>query len=779
MMREKILFDDDWLFHKGDIDIKFPLDKGPVYAQSKTERMMWGPASRCYKAVPDNYGYSLNTDLWEHVTIPHDYVIYQKPSKDENNALGFFKYENAWYRKTFKLSPEDKNKRITLIFDGVATHATVYVNGCLMKHNFCGYTTFEVDITDVVDFGETENLLAVYVETNSHEGWWYEGGGIYRHVWLKKTDLIAVDLWGVYVSPQKINDTMWNVRCETTILNDRYEDADAEYKTVIRDADGNHIAEASGSIMIPLREKKTAVYNIQVEAPILWDTENPYLYTVETVISSSGGECDIYKTRTGFRTFEIDPDKGLFLNGRHIKIKGVCAHQDFGLTGKAVPDNIHRYKVEMIKEMGANGYRTSHYPQTEAIMDALDELGFIVMDETRWFESTDEGKQQLEMLIKRDRNRPSVLFWSIGNEEPHHITETGRRICKNLMAFVRKLDNTRFITTAVSHPQDFATVHDEVDVIGINYNITTYERIHKKYPNKAIVSSECCATGSVRGWYDDANEERAFATAYDTTSNTWFRGREETWKFMSEREWVVGSYQWDAFEHRGETLWPRLCSISGAIDLFLQKKDAFYQNQSHWIETEPMVHLLPHWNFEGREGEPIRVCAYTNCEELELYLNGVSLGKRQIERFGHGEWLVEYKPGVLTAAARRNGETVCTDSRETSGSPVSLKLRLENKISCANGKDVAVITCFCTDEQGREVPTATPFVSFNANKLGKVIGTGSDITDHNPVSLPDRRMRVGRITAAVLVGKQAGNLKVYASAENLKGAVLTIPLSDD
>lgn len=777
-MREKILFDDNWLFHCGDINIKYPTDKGPVYTQSKTERKVWGPASRHYRAVPDDF--SLNNELctekWENVTLPHDYVIRQVPDKNENNTLGYFKYENAWYRKVFKLSNEDKNKRITLLFDGVATHATVYLNGCLMKHNFCGYNSFEVDISDTVKFGDDENVLAVYVETCEHEGWWYEGGGIYRHVWLIKTDTVAVDLWGVYVAPKKIADGHWNVKTETTIINDRYEDVTAEYHTTIYDRGHNAVSAASGSIYIPLREKAAAVYDIAVNSPILWDLENPYLYSIETVISVNGTECDRYTTRTGFRTFDLDPDRGLFLNGKHVKIKGVCAHQDFGLTGKAVPDNIHRYKMEMIKEMGANGYRTSHYPHTEAIMDALDELGFIVMDETRWFESTDEGKQQLEMLIKRDRNRPSVLFWSVGNEEPHHLTEEGRRICKNLIAFARKLDDSRVIMSAVSNDPDVATVYDELDAIGINYNLDKYDKIHAKYPEKPVFSSECCATGTVRGWYDDACGERAFLSAYDKDTTAWFRGREMTWKFLCEREWVLGGYQWDAFEHRGETVWPRLCSLSGAIDLFLQKKDAFYQNQSHWIENRPVVHLMPHWNFEGLEGEKIRVCAYTNCEELELYLNGKSLGKREIEKYGHGEWTVEYTPGTLTVEARNGGKTVCSDTRETTGHATALNLRLDNKITAANGRDIAVVTCFCTDSEGREVPDAAPFVSFNSNSLGYIVGTGSDITDHNPPQLPDRKMRAGRITAAVGVGTQSGELKVYARAENLKSAVLTIPL---
>ena len=776
-MREKINFDKKWLFHKGDIDIPLPADKGPVYTSSKTERMHWGPASRFYNGTPDDFSrtYELSAHKWEYVDLPHDYIIKEVPTEDQNNALGFFKYDNAWYRKKFVLPEEDKGKRLTLLFEGVATHTTVYLNGCLLKHNFCGYNSFEVDITDYVKIGGEENVLAVYVQYYGHEGWWYEGAGIYRHVWLNKTNSISVDLWGVYVAPKKLENGEWEVKVETTIRNDRYEDEKVNASSFIIDENGNVVAEAQTEIDIHLREKATATYYTIVKDPMLWDTDTPHLYTVKTILSVNGEEVDNYTTRTGFRTFNFVKDEGLFVNDKPVKIKGVCAHQDFGLTGKAVSDNIYRYRIEMLKEMGANGYRTSHYPHSEATMDALDELGFIVMDETRWFDSTDEGMEQLEMLVKRDRNRPSVLFWSVGNEEPHHGTEEGRRICKSMMARVRKYDNTRYVMSAVDAPQN-STVYDELDAIGINYNLNKYDEVHEKYPDKPIFASECCATGSTRGWYDEDFPQKAFLSAYDKDTNEWFLGREKTWKFMCERKWIIGEYQWIAFEHRGEAVWPRLCSQSGAIDLYLQKKDAFYQNQTHWIDDRPIVHLLPHWNFKGREGEIIKVFAYTNCEELELFLNGNSQGVQKIEKYGHGEWYVPYEFGELKVEARNNGKTVCCDIRETTGAAVKLNMVLENTVNNANGEDVALISCYCTDSQGREVPDAQPFVEFHSNNLGSIIGTGSDITDHIPPHITSRKMRAGRISVAVKVGETPGDLKVYAQSEGLESSVITVPL---
>ena len=775
-MREKILFNHDWIFHKGDINLPLPTNKGPLYMQSKTETMLWGPASIHYNGRPDNYNTKTEicTDKWEKVNLPHDYIILQAPDVKYNNTLGYFAYDNAWYRKEFLLSDADKDKRLTLYFEGIATHATIYINGCIMKRNFCGYTGFEVDFTDVAKFGDQKNVLSVYVETNHHEGWWYEGAGIYRNVWLCKTHPIAVDLYGVFVAPCKKEDDTWDIQVETTIRNDSYQNVLARAVSTVLDKDGNAIAILSGDADIPLREKGVAKYSTNIKNPILWDVDNPYQYTLKTEIYVNESLTDSTDTRFGFRYFEADAEKGFFLNGNPIKIKGLCAHQDFGLTGKAVADNVHYYKAKLMKEMGANGFRASHYPHSEAFMDALDNLGFIVMNETRWFSSAEDYMQQLEWLIKRDRNRPSVFFWSMGNEEPHHITEEGRRICKAMMALTRKLDPTRPVMTAVSNNPDEATVYDELDIIGINYNLEKYDKIHNVYPEKPILSSECCATGTTRGWYDESCPEKGYIDAYDKDTDSWFLGREKTWKFIAERPWVMGEYQWTAFEHRGETVWPRLCSQSGAIDLFLQKKDAFYQNQSHWTDT-PMVHLLPHWNFLGREGEPIKVFAYSNCEELELFLNGKSLGAQKIKSFGHGEWIVNYVPGKIEVVAKNNGKKVAKDCKETTGQPIALKLKLENEVT-ASGRDVAIISCYCVDSNGLEVPTASPFVRFHANNAGKIIGTGSDISDHNPVTDTDRKMRAGRITVAVQVANTNEPLKIYATADNLTDAVLTIAL---
>ena len=370
-----------------------------------------------------------------------------------------------------------------------------------------------------------------------------------------------------------------------------------------------------------------------------------------------------------------------------------------------------------------------------------------------------------------------MIFWSVGNEEPLHKTEEGRRIARTLMALVRKLDDSRFVTTAVWHTPSEATVYDELEVIGINYNWNAYDSAHEKYPNKGVLSSENCATGTTRGHYAPEDTANAFLPAYDHDTTQDWRSREYTWKFISSRPWMMGGYQWIAFEHRGEAVWPRLCSQSGAIDLFLQRKDAFYQNQAHWTKA-PMVHLLPHWSFPGREGEPITVFAYTNLSRLELFLNGESLGVRDVEPCGHGEWTVPYAPGKLEVLAYDGDTVVARDERITAGEPARLMLTPDTEDIRANGEDIAVFSCYVVDQDGNEVPNATPTVEFSTNGIGEIYSTGSDITDHTSLFLPVRKMRAGRIGIAVKMGEKAGVLSLSAHSAGLDSAELTVEVKE-
>ncbi len=774
-MRKEIILNGKWTFHKGDIAEPMSQDKGFIYTQSKTERKRSGPAAYNYPDTPDSYvGGMLSPEKWEWIDLPHDYVVYQDNYETENCALGYLHYDNAWYRKHFNVPEGCENKRVLLRFDGIAGKSTVYLNGCLMYHNFSSYNTFEIDISDYVYY-DKENVIAVYVNTEGFEGWWYQGGGIYRDVHLTVTEPVAIDIWGVYAPYKKLDDNRWQINFETTVVNTDYENKKVILESRVIGADGSVLAVGTGEGTVGLRDKGVIKYSTEVNNPLLWDCDNPNLYTVKTVLKLNGEETDENVTRIGFRTVEITAEKGLLLNGKPTFINGVCAHQDFGLTGLAVPENIAKYKVSLMKEMGANGYRTSHYQQTESYMDAFDEQGFLVMDEARWFESTKEAMEQLCSLIKRDRNRPSVIMWSTSNEEPLHIDDIGRRLHKAIAAQIRKLDYTRPITAAEDKTPDKSTIYDECDVVGINYNLGIYDTVHKMHPNKPVFASECCATGTTRDWNFDTDTNGRIRDK-DRDTNSWFRGREKTYKFLRERPYVFGCYQWAAVEHRGEAAWPRVCSASGALDLFLQKKGAFYQNKSHWTE-EPMAHIVPHWNFKGLEGTEIPVTVYTNCEELELFLNGISLGRKQIEKYGHGEWSVKYAAGTLEVKGFNVGKEVCGDKRVTTGRPAALKLTKDNDFT-ANGNDIALFTCECVDENGLTVPDATEYVCFSVSSPAKIIGTGSDNCDHANVANAERKMYMGKIRIAIKLQKGQETLTLTAVSDNCDPAVFSYILSD-
>ena len=778
-MRTKELFNGGWRFHEGDIKIdQPPTPKHPTYMQAKAESAQWGPANRfyvdCNSWVP--YGTTVCSEYWKDVRLPHDYVVDQVPTPDGNEGPGFMLSKNSWYRKTFRLSESDKNKRITIYFEGITNCCTIWVNSCLVKRNFTGYVPFEVDITDYALFGDEQNVIAIYIDTSKNEGWWYEGGGIYRNAWLIKTDLVSVDTWGVYVAPKKTSDTEWEVPIETTVRNDDFANHRVAVKNEILDENGNVVAEITSNVNVARMKKVTLDQKVKVTNPNLWSCETPNLYYCKTSIIKGKTVVDESQVHFGFRTIRFDPDHGFFLNDKHVIIKGVCCHEDFGLQGKAVFDRIKRYRIKLFKEMGANGYRTSHYSHSDQTMDELDRQGFLVMSETRWFGTSDEYIDQLVTLIKKDRNRPGVIMWSLFNEERMALTEQGKRFVERNSCIIRELDPTRPVTSSSDANPEKVKCFEAQDIVGINYNLAGYDALHEKFPKLPIFSSENCALPSTRGWYNDSDLKSQYFSAFDYYDNKNQPGREGTWKFLMEREWVAGGYQWAAIEHRGECQWPRLCSVSGAIDLFLQRKDAFYQNQSFWSK-KPMVHILPHWNLKGRKGEEVTVWTYTNCEQVELFLNGKSLGKKDIEKYSHGEWKVIYTPGEVVAKGYIGGKEVASDRVATTGKPVALELEMQTEALFATPYDAALINCYCVDANGNRVPDATVNVSFECNGLGIIRSTGSDYCDHVTLSSNKREMCAGVVAALVVSTGKEGTLKVYAHSEGLESARLEIPVT--
>lgn len=776
-MRKEERWTDGWLFYRGDIPVPRPKDKGPVYMQSKTECALIGPAAYGYFDRPDPYGGNptLHGGGWEAVTVPHDFIIDQDPNPNENNAHGYVSYCNGWYRRHFTLDPADRGRHVALHFEGIAGQSTIYINGCLLKRNFSSYHSFDVDLSDYVRF-EEENVLAIYVNTERFEGWWYQGGGIYRNVTLTVTDPVFLDRYGIYAPARRLAPGRWEIPLELTIRSDDEEDRAMTALAVLTDRNGREVARAETGGTVPSRSRTVLRGTMAVSDPVLWDTETPTLYTVRVTVRTENGWEDDDRVRIGFRTVTLDPDRGLFLNGKPTFIRGVCCHQDYGLTGLAVPDNVARYKMERIRSMGANGFRTSHYQLSAAYLDAMDELGFLVMDETRWFGSSEEAMEELETLVLRDRNRPSVILWSTGNEEPYHTTEMGRRIHRAMARRIRSLDPDRFVTAAQSNDPTRSTIFADCDAIGINYNADQFEKVRAAYPDKPIFSSENCATGTTRDW-NYPSDLQGHIRDRDRDTNSWFLAREGFWKFFRAHPYIFGSFQWAAVEHRGEAAWPAVCSKSGALDLFLQEKGAYYQNLSHWTQS-PMVHIVPHWNFHGLEGQPIPVTVYTNCDELELLCNGTVLARKSIEPCGHGEFSVPYAPGTLEVRGYRKGVQVAADRRVTTGRPDRLTLKLDNRFR-ANGEDLALFTCQCVDEAGRPVPDGAVIVQFSAEEPAIIVGTGSDHCDHHRVGETWRRMYMGKIAVAVRPAKGQTAVTLTAISADCGGCMLTVEPNAD
>ena len=766
---------DGWKFCVSAENFSTPLHKQAHYEGAKTENRLRGFASLHYDT---NNGRC--NELWKPVSVPHDYIIQQTPSPDYTGALGSQDYPEAWYRRNLKFTEDDRGRRIVLCFEAVATRCEVYFNGCFICENHTAYTPFEADISDFVQFGEGEtNLLAVRIlPTKEHEGWWYTGAGITRPVWLLKTDPAAIDHRGIWVRPVKVSDTLWRCEIETTLVNEK---TTAETVTVKSDIEGKTVL--SEAVLQPYA--KTVVrQSIEVENPRLWDTEHPNLYSCRSTVLRGEEEIDALNTTFGFRTAEFCTD-GFYLNGKKTFIKGVCMHEDYGITGRAVPPAILRYRVRLMREMGANGWRCAHYPHSIVAMDALDRAGMLTMAETRHFSSAPEHMEQLEVLVRRDRNHPSVILWSIGNEEWYFTEERGARIAHRMMAAIRHLDPDRDVTCAVDKNVDKAPVHDVVDVMGVNYNMKFVDALHENRPDKPMVYSECTAAGTSDRWYSESDGAAGKMSGYDHQSYSFGHSAAYTWKFITDRPFIAGGFQWAGMEYRGEAEWPRLCSISGAVDLFLQKKDNFRHMRAIWTD-EPQVYLIPHWNMRGREGEVLPIFVYTNCNKVTLTLNGRILGTKDASRYENVRFDVPYEPGVLCATGLdENGNEIARYEAKTTGEACGLRLRLDNEAEVrAEGIGAAAhITAYAVDKDGNEVPDAADTLTFSITgaatssseehlRRAVILGTGSSNCDPVPCHVRTRKMENGRAAVCVCTGE--GETRVLVHGDRLGWAYLEL-----
>ncbi|MGE5327106.1 MAG: glycoside hydrolase family 2 TIM barrel-domain containing protein, partial [Deltaproteobacteria bacterium] len=513
----------------------------------------------------------------------------------------------------------------------------------------------------------------------------------------------------------------------------------------------------------------------------------PHLYRAVSTLEADGVAKDQVETTFGIRTVEFDSDKGFLLNGKPVKIKGTCNHQDHAGVGSALPDRLQYYRVERLKDMECNGYRTSHNPPTPELLDACDRLGMLVMDETRMMDSSPEGLSQLERLVRRDRNHPSVVIWSIGNEEPEQGTPRGARIAATMKELVHRLDPSRQITEAMNYGWGLGLT-SVVDVMGFNYaggrgnNLAeAIDTFRGKFPKKPVIGTETGSTVSTRGIYEN-DKLKGYVSAYDINHPPWAHTAEHWWSVYDERSYLAGGFAWTGFDYRGEPTpygWPCISSHFGILDTCGFPKDNFYYYKAWW-GTKPVLHLFPHWNWSGKEGQEIDVWCHCNLDSVELFLNGKSLGSKTVARNKHVEWKVKYEPGVIEARGSKGGKVVLTDKRETTGAPASLRLAADRQKIAADGEDVSVVTIEVLDAQGRVVPVAMNEVSFKLSGSGRIIGVGNgDPSCHEsdrPVSATEAKRSAFNGLCAVFVQslKQPGEIRLEGTASGLESASVTI-----
>ena len=762
--RERLLLDRDWRFLLGP-----GTDPGHGFAAGTEDDFAKG--GRLFVASNAKF----DAGAWQAVDLPHDWALDLPFVADPRLANWGFKplhreYRDTsigWYRRTFTLPAADAGRRLSLEFDGVFRDCTVALNGHLLGRNLSGYAPFRFDITDVATVGG-ENVLVVRVDATEHEGWFYEGAGIYRHVWLVKTAPVHVPQWGTHVTTELAGADA-DVRVVTELANEANAAATCRVVSMVLDAEGRTVARADGApVRLEPWMRTPHEQRLRLASPALWSPESPRLYTLVTVVEVGGAAVDRQETVFGVRTFRFDANEGFFLNGKRVQVNGTNNHQDHAGVGAALPDRLQHYRIERLKEMGCNAYRASHNPPTPELLDACDRLGMLVLDETRMFGSSEEALSQLERLVRRDRNHPSIIAWAILNEEPTQWNDRGARIAMTMTRLVRRLDPTRPVTVAMDNGwgKGAATA---VDIQGFNYRAPQTDAFHQAHPAMPVWGTEMGSTVSTRGIY--ANDpERGYVSAYDANAPWWASTAESWWTHFAARKWLAGAFIWTGFDYRGEPTpyaWPCISSHFGVLDTCGFRKDLFYYYQAWWT-GEPVLHLFPHWNWAGKEGQEIEVWCHTNLDRVELFLDGRPLGAREVARNSHAMWKVPFAPGALEARGFRDGKQVLVSRRETTGAPARIVLEADRAAIAGDGEDVACITARVVDARGRTVPTASDEIGFRVGGTGRLLGVGNgDPSSHESDRGPRRRAFNGLCMAIVQASRGAGALRVEAVSGQL------------
>jgi beta-galactosidase len=763
--------------------------------------------------VPNAQAPALDDSQWRTLDLPHDWSIEGKFSKDNPATPGGGALPGGlgWYRKTFTISESEKGKLVFVDFDGVYRNSEVWINGHYLGKRPYGYISFRYELTPFLKYGEEKNVLAVKVDNSQQpNSRWYSGSGIYRNVWLVTTEKVHVGHWGTFVTTPEVTAQTAKVSVQTKVRNATPEDQPVTLRTVIVDWGGAQVAATESNATVPKDSIGEISQELSIADPVLWSLESPKLYKAVTTIECNGNECDHYETTFGIRTFAFDVDKGFFLNGKHIKINGVCNHHDLGFLGAAINRRALERQLEILKDMGCNGIRTSHNPPAPELLDLCDRMGFIVLDEA--FDMWKKGKteydysldwdqwhrQDLEDMVLRDRNHPSVFIWSIGNEVMEQWDKqdsSGVVIARELASTIKALDSTRPITSACNDPTPGNPLikSGALDLIGYNYSHEKFPDFPKTFPGKKFLATETVSALATRGHYDmpsdsirrwperwdkpfDKGNPDNTCSSYDNCSAPWGSTHEETWKIMKKYDFLSGMFIWTGFDYLGEPTpygWPSRSSYFGIVDLAGFPKDAYYMYQSEWTD-KPVLHVFPHWNW--KEGQTVDVWAYTNCEEVELFLNGKSMGaKKKTGDELHLMWRLTFTPGVLKAIGRANGKDILTREIRTAGPPAKIALEADRSVIAADGKDLSFVTVKVVDEEGTLVPYANNLIHFNVSGEGSIIGVDNGLqTSDESFQANYRKAFNGMCLAVIQSNEKPGTIKLEAVSDGLIGSTIAI-----
>lgn len=763
--RRQHLFDFDWYFTRELPRLKDRYT-GAHYTYKTTKA-----GQRCPYALD---GWDVSG--WRKLDLPHDWLVEVPFDEAALSAQGHVRRGTAWYRKQFLLEESCRDKQILLNFDGIAGEAEIYLNGSLIRRHFSSYTPITVDVTDRVSM-DAPNTLAIFVDRGDIELWAYEGAGISRHVHLYIKEATHVAHQGIWLKSAPQEDGRWLAKGELTVENIGYLPAVFSATLTLHDAQGHVVATDSAEGVAPANGQTVVDFRFVVDHPHLWDVNDPALYTVRAAVESEGRR-DEAETVHGFRTVAVHAERGFLLNGRVVKVHGVCCHQGHGGMGIALPDSIIAMRMQKLQEIGINAMRCVHHPHQETLLDVCDRLGILVMEENRHFETGEEFLGYLRAMVLRARNHPSVVFYSLCNEEPLGGLAEGGRIYRRMAQALRDMDDTRLLTGAMNRRTVFGEegAAQWMDVAGINYELDTLEEYHLLHPHHPLIGSENAAVFGTRGQYVTDRDRRMIACT-DSEHLEIFDSIRDTFAAIAPKPYVAGLFIWCGFDYRGEAMlggWPAVSSQFGLMDSCGYPKGGYYYMKA-FLDRKPFVKLLAHWNHQ--EGDTVTVYTVTNCDAVELLLNGRSLGKKTSDVYRQLIWDIPFAPGSLAAVAYAEGNPVAEDVVITAGKPCRLVLCADRHELHADGADTVMVEVRAVDDAGNWVPQADAAVCFTIEGQGVLQGCANgDPTSHEVDALPRRKLFAGLCAVYVRTKREAGAIRLMARADGMEQAEMAFSL---